>query len=97
MGIIVDAARVEPADIFHAQGHGFAHQFGGAGTADQSRLREHHQLQVDQVAVFFAQLLHGFDVTQAEFRVDVDVAAHVSEPRAMQFSSRAPARCAIGV
>ncbi|MNV57737.1 hypothetical protein D3C71_1500820 [compost metagenome] len=33
-------------------------------------------MQVDQVAVVFTQLLHGLDMPQAEFRVDVDVATH---------------------
>jgi len=79
-GVVIDTARVEPTDVFHAQRHGFAHQFGGAGAADQAGLREHHQLQVDQVTVAFAQLLHGFYMTQAEIRVDVDVAAHGQRP-----------------
>ncbi|MNK90487.1 hypothetical protein D3C87_1105430 [compost metagenome] len=74
--VVVDTARVQSTDVFHAQSHGFAHQLGGAGAADQTRLREHHQLQVDQVAVVFTQLLHGLDMPQAEFRVDVDVATH---------------------
>ncbi|MNV56965.1 hypothetical protein D3C71_1492740 [compost metagenome] len=33
-------------------------------------------MQVDQVAVVFTKLLHGLDMPQAEFRVDVDVATH---------------------
>ncbi|MNN12370.1 hypothetical protein D3C81_1253580 [compost metagenome] len=74
-GIVVDATGVETADVFHAQLQRLAHQLGGAGSADQSGLREDHELHVDQVGVTLAQRLHGLDVTQAQLRIDIHMAA----------------------
>ena len=90
IGIAVNARRIQPAHGLHPHLHGLPHQFGRAWAAQQPRLRECHELQINPAAPNLTQLHQSFDMFHTNIGRNVDMAANRYRAKGQHPFQKAP-------